>query len=66
MIVVGLVYGIIVWLIMNLVVLPLSNAGISRPFKVKGVVTGVLILMFFIGLPISIFAHRYYVRKAVI
>ena len=66
MIVVGLIYGILVWLIMNLVVLPLSNAAIARPFKVKGVITGVLILMFFIGLPISILAHRYYARRRIV
>lgn len=58
----GLAYGIVVWLIMNLVVVPLSNAA-AAPFKVKGVIIGALILMFCIGLPISIFAHRYYARK---
>lgn len=64
MIVVGLMYGMLVWAIMNLVVLPMSNAAISRPFKVKGVITGALILMFFIGLPVSVFAHRYYARRS--
>lgn len=63
MILVGLVYGVLVWLIMNLLVLPMSNAAIARPFKIKGVVTGALILMFCIGLPVAVFAHRYYARR---
>jgi uncharacterized membrane protein YagU involved in acid resistance len=63
MVLAGLIYGILVWMIMNLAVLPLSNAS-RGPFKTKGVITGTLILMFCIGLPISIFAHRYYARKA--
>ena len=61
-VVVGLVYGVIVWIIMNLVVLPLSNAA-ALPFKTKGIIIGILILMFCIGLPISLFAHRYYSKK---
>ena len=64
MIVVGFVYGILVWVVMNLVVLPLSNAAVARPFQAKEVITGVLILMFCIGLPVSILAHRYYARRA--
>lgn len=63
MIVVGLAYGIVVWLVMNLVVVPLSNAN-AAPFKLKGVIIGALILMFCIGLPVSIFAHRFYARRA--
>jgi hypothetical protein len=47
---------------MNLVVLPLSNAA-ALPFKTKGIIIGILILMFCIGLPISLFAHRYYSKK---
>lgn len=61
-IVVGLVYGIVAWVIMNLVVLPLSNTT-PLPYKTKGIIIGMLILMFCIGLPISLFAHRYYARK---
>jgi uncharacterized membrane protein YagU involved in acid resistance len=64
MVLAGLAYGIAVWLIMNLLVVPMSNAN-PAPFKVKGVIISALILMFCIGLPISIFAHRYYARKAV-
>jgi uncharacterized membrane protein YagU involved in acid resistance len=58
-IITGLVYGLLVWCIMNLVVLPLSKAP-AIPFETKGAVTGMLILLFCIGLPIALFAHRFY------
>jgi uncharacterized membrane protein YagU involved in acid resistance len=51
----GLVYGVLVYLFMNLVVLPLSAAG--RPtFVVPVVVNGVLIHMLGVGLPSALFA----------
>jgi hypothetical protein len=58
-IVCGLAYGIPVYLVMNLVVLPLS----AVPFKIShapgNVVTAVLILMFCVGLPIALVVRRY-------
>lgn len=51
----GLAYGIGVWLFMNLVVLPLV---FGRPRFVRAVVTnGLLIHMFGVGLPASLFAR---------
>jgi len=51
----GLAYGIGVWLFMNLVVLPLS---VGRPRFIRPVVTnGLLIHMFGVGLPSSLFAR---------
>ena len=51
----GLAYGIVVWLFMNLVVLPLS---VGRPRFLPPVVTnGLLIHMFGVGLPSSLFAR---------
>ena len=55
----GFLYGIIVWLIMNLIVIPLSNTP-QYPFTFKGVLLGVLFLIFFIGIPISLSYHKYY------
>jgi hypothetical protein len=56
-IVCGVLYGIGVYLFMNLVILPLSNAG--RGAFVWPVVTkGVLIHMFGVGLPAAFFASR--------
>jgi 4-amino-4-deoxy-L-arabinose transferase-like glycosyltransferase len=51
----GLAYGICVWLFMNLVVLPLS---VGRPRFILPVVTnGLLIHMFGVGLPSSLYAR---------
>ncbi len=52
----GLAYGVAVYLVMNLIVLPLSAVG--RPtFVLPVVVNGVLIHMFGVGLPSSLFAR---------
>lgn len=56
-VVTGLVYGIVVWVAMNLVVVPLSN---TPPLKstTSGIITGMLILMVFVGLPIAWVTYR--------
>ena len=52
----GLVYGVGVYLVMNLVVLPLSAAG-KPSFPWPILVNGVLIHMLGVGLPSSLFAR---------
>jgi hypothetical protein len=50
----GLFYGIAVFLVMNLVVLPLSAVPFRvGPFTVAGLYQGLLVHMFLVGLPIS-------------
>ncbi|SRR5258706_7815802 len=58
----GLLYGVLIWLTMNLVVLPLSNVP-HFPIRITGAATGMLILMLVVGLPISLRAHKYYSNK---
>lgn len=58
----AIAYGAVIWLIMNLIVLPLSRIP-AAPFDLKQVIIGALILMAFVGLPISIMANRYYSGK---
>lgn len=58
----GLFYGIVVWIIMNQVVIPLSEIS-QKPFNIRGALIGASILMVAIGLPISLLTHRYYARK---
>ncbi len=56
----GLVYGGAVYLFMNFIVLPLS--GVPHPrsaVTIASRVNGVLALLFFIGLPISLLMRRY-------
>jgi len=58
----GLLYGIFVWCVMNLGVLPLLHIA-NIPTKWDSIIRGALILMFCIGLPISIIVSRYYKGK---
>lgn len=53
LIAIGIAYGIIVWLVMNLVVLPLSNVR-RAPFQPRAAATAAIILVVCIGLPISL------------
>jgi len=53
----GISYGIIVWLVMNLVVLPLSNAA-RGPFQLQAAAVAATILVLCIGLPISLVIGR--------
>ena len=55
----GLVYGLFVWAVMNFLVLPLSMLP-QHAFSWNGAIIAALILMFLVGLPISIGAHNYY------
>lgn len=49
----GIFYGIAVYLVMNLVVLPLCALHLTGPYQYRGLLQGLLVHMFFIGLPIS-------------
>jgi len=55
--VVANVYGGITWLIMNMVVVPLSKIG-PHDFKALAVVKALLVLIICIGLPIALIADK--------
>lgn len=59
---VAFAYGFFVWLIMNCLVLPLSNVP-SAPFNLINAIIGMLILVGAIGLPLSVLANKYYLQK---
>ena len=54
---VGLSYGVVVWAVMNLIVVPLSNAR-RAPFDPAQAAIAALILMLCIGLPIAVIVAR--------
>lgn len=58
-IVTGVFYGLFIWVVMNLVVVPLSRIG-TFPATVSGILTGAAILFIAIGLPLSFITSRYY------
>ena len=57
-IVAGLLYGIPVYLVMNFVVLPLSQVQM-RPQPISVRIVNLVILMFCIGLPIALIVRRF-------
>ena len=54
----GLFYGFLIYAVMNLVVLPLSAYPRKVTFPLLTLVTGLIVHMFCIGLPISLAVHR--------
>lgn len=55
----GLIYGIFVWLIMNRLVLPLTKLP-PITFNLPSAITGAIVLMLAIGLPVSLIIHNYF------
>lgn len=58
----GLVYGIIIWVIMNLVIVPLGTLP-KAPFNLSSAIINMLILIIAVGTPISIIVSKYYRDK---
>lgn len=58
----AVLYAIFIWLVVNNLVIPLSNAPyLQIPFAaVNKVIKAITILIFTMGLPLSFLAHRYY------
>jgi hypothetical protein len=55
----GLLYGVVVYLFMNFVVLPLSAFRQRTPPTLSGRIIAALIIMFCIGLPIALIVRRF-------
>ena len=55
----GLIYGLGIWLLMNLLVLPHSNIPRSD-FDPRLAAIGILWHMVLVGLPIALITHKYY------
>ena len=58
----GVVYGIFTWIIMNLLVIQLSNAphGPVKDMKADKIIKAIAILIVMIGLPLSFIANKYF------
>jgi hypothetical protein len=59
----GTVYGIFIWLTMQFIVLPLSQAPTLK-ITLQGAITAILILIVCIGIPLSWLAQRYSNNKS--
>lgn len=58
----GTIYGIFIWVVMNLVVVPLSNIP-NRPFNYVNAIINAIILVACIGIPLSFMAHSSYKKE---
>ncbi|HUX84616.1 MAG TPA: hypothetical protein VMV20_05245 [Chitinophagaceae bacterium] len=58
-------YGLFIWLVMNLVVLPLSREP-RGSFHLEQAIIAALILMALVGMPVSWLASRYYSRNGAV
>ncbi len=54
----GIIYGIFIWVVMNLVVVPLSKIP-NRPFNIGNSILAATILVVCIGIPLSFMANRH-------
>jgi len=59
----GIFYGVFIWTVMNLIVVPLSNIS-HREFNVVNAAINAIILIVCIGIPLSYMANSFY-RKSV-
>jgi hypothetical protein len=58
----GLLYGMVIWSVMNLVVLRLVFPQLSMP-SFSSFITAAAILMIMVGLPVSLIIPKYYYSK---
>ena len=58
----AIIYGIFVWLVMNLIVVPLSHVQAS-PFDLLSALLAAVILIICIGVPVSFIAFSFYKNK---
>ena len=58
----GFLYGIFIWAMMSMVILPLWNNK-AFVFKAENASISAMILVIAIGLPLSFIAHNYYSKK---
>jgi hypothetical protein len=55
----GMFFGIAIYLVMNLIVLPLSALHVTHPIALRDLIQGLLVHMIIIGLPISFSVRRF-------
>jgi len=58
----GIIYGIFIWMVMNLIVLPIAFSGML-PMEPSATIIGMSIIIIGVGLPIALIAHFYYTRS---
>jgi hypothetical protein len=60
--IIGIFYGVLCWVIMNMAVVPLSKIG-YHPIKLRFILSGMAALVICVGLPIALIADRHYLKS---
>jgi hypothetical protein len=63
-ILIGICYGIFVWMVMNLLVLPLSKVP-ANVYTIGNVLIGISVLIIAIGWPLTYLAAKFYSKKQI-
>ena len=58
----GLIYGLGIWLVMNLLILPVSNIP-KNPFDINLAIVGIIWHMVLVGLPIALITAKHSFKK---
>ncbi|MEO5673449.1 MAG: hypothetical protein ABIQ74_02270 [Chitinophagales bacterium] len=58
----GASYGVFIWIVMNRIVVPMSNTPKS-PFNLLQASIGMLILIVAVGIPVSLMVSKYYENR---
>lgn len=58
----GIAYGLFVWAVMNLIIVPLSNVA-PRPLNATNAIINAIILIICIGIPLSFMANAFYKKE---
>ena len=61
-VIMGLLYGLGIWLVMNLLILPYSNTP-KNPFDINVAAVGIIWHMVLVGLPIALITAKHYDSK---
>jgi hypothetical protein len=61
----GMFYGIAVFLVMNLIVLPLSGLHAAGPYQLRELIQGILVHIFLIGVPIAFCLHKFSMPRSI-
>jgi len=62
----GMFFGIGLFLVMNLIVLPLSGLHAAGPCQLRGLVQGLLVHMIFIGVPIGFCLYKFSPQQEIV
>lgn len=56
----GILYGIFIWVVMNMLILPMTKVSVAKQIHAEQIIAGMLILVVAVGIPLTFIARHYY------